>query len=204
MNETDLSIKKMSEDIAEIKLKLENHIGDGGDSHFEVQEGLPGFINFDTMNASLGKRKRLEDNLDILSLPAGSWEIATDVNTPNGDGGIWIVDVSVSIQDSKRKQFVICRSGTRRMYYRNYHTGGVINDIVDGWCRIPLEYTLWEGEEGRKNAILKLKTRTGLYDSFRFEYRCVGNISSTTCPTAHDSFVLSGINIVNDEIESGM
>lgn len=149
MNETDLSIQRLEEDVSKLKLLIENHIGDGGEAHAISSDGLAGFVEKQTLSFLAGERVRLENNLDILKLPVGKWELVTNVNTPSGDGGFWEVDVTRSIEDPLRRQLMAVRSGTRRIHYRNYHTNGEVIDAPDFWGRIPQEYTLWEGKEGK-------------------------------------------------------
>ncbi|MEQ7215620.1 hypothetical protein ABQD61_07010 [Enterococcus asini] len=201
MDNNQKAIEELRNDVRRLKTLIENHIGDGGKAHTLAQPGLPGFAEYDAQNASVGYRKRLDTNLDMLTLPVGKWEIVTDVNSPDSSLSFWEVDVTEAIEDPKRRQIIAVKSGTREMYFRNWHTGGNISDAPNDWTWIPQEYVLWNGSEGGLNAVLQLKHRSGMFKNYRIEYECVNNKYSPTFPTAGTVFRISGTNIPDSSAE---
>lgn len=204
MDNNQKAIEELRNDVRRLKTLIENHIGDGGKAHTLAQPGLPGFAEYDSQNASVGYRKRLEDNLDMLTLPVGKWELVSDVNCPDGTLSFWEVDVSQSLEDPKRRQIMAVKSGTREMYFRNWHTGGNISDAPNDWTWIPQEYVLWNGSEGGLNAVLPLKHRSDKFKKYRIEYDCLNQKHSPTFSTVSTVFRLSGTNIPDSSTTEGM
>lgn len=147
----------MTEDIKEQVRKntrmLNHHIGLGGDAHAAVNDVNAGFMtptqktmlekaSSDAANAR-GNRIEMPAGTDVLTLPAGRYEIWKALNNPVGPDDGSLIEYDVSTIFDGRRQIEACVSSNGRRYYRSIHTGGGADSGSGGWDYQP--FVIWSG-----------------------------------------------------------
>lgn len=123
------------------------HVGLGGNqAHPAVNKFNSGFMTPDQklkLENVDGQRIGMPQGTDVLTLPAGHYEISNALNNPVGPDNYSFIEYDISTSFDGRRQIEACVSSVGRRYYRSIHTGGGSDSGSGGWNYDP--FIIWSG-----------------------------------------------------------
>lgn len=129
---------------------INHHIGLGGNVHAAVNDFNAGFMTPEikadleagVANAK-GEMQQMPAGTDVLTLPAGNYEISGAKNNPVGSDNTAWIEYEIHTAGEQRRQIKAVINTNGRTYYRTVHTGGTATSGTGMWTYEP--FLIWNG-----------------------------------------------------------
>lgn len=195
-------IKKIEKDVAYLKTRVDEHIGDvGEDAHGLPENGNAGMISDELYQKLLHqyKDRKYINGVDITTLEpdhycgsnlTGIPENAIDSAEKNA---IALIDIS-SYNDGK-KQIIYRQSWSGATWIKNIHVPGGNPDSI-GWQKFSTHAILWNGQVSKVGTTIKLaEPKNNFTDLLVQYYGPASNMESVFMTTSRDRYAIDTTNI---------
>lgn len=179
---------------------INHHIGLGGNVHAAVNDFNAGFMTPEIkadLEAGIanakGEMQRMPAGTDVLTLPAGNYEILGAKNNPVGSDDMSWIEYEIHTAGEQRRQIKAVINNSGRTYYRTVHTGGAATSGTGMWTYDP--FLIWSGAATigtLKFNLAPLELQSGI----RVRYRTKTN-QSGTCDIMGISAGTGAIDVAN-------
>ena len=171
---------------------VKSHIGSNtDDAHLPADEMHNGFMtrqHVQDLSQAQGKYLTPDNNhpieKDILKMPVGCWFGSGLVNTPDGTGDIFMVDVLISTDNRKLIRAMSTITGEMWEYNKSPESYML---YPDGWTRQERVKELWSGAVSEVGSAIKLSDNINNYRKLRVTLNFPGGYVVKTSIIAKDN-----------------
>lgn len=198
-------IKKIEKDVAYLKTRVDEHIGDiGEDAHGLPENGNAGMIPYEVYQKVLHqfKERKYVNGVDITTLDpdlyCGSNLTGIPANAVDSaeKDALALIDVS-SYRDGK-KQIIYRQSWSGATWIKNIHVPGSVQDSI-GWQKFSTHAILWEGSASKVGTTIKLAEPKNNFTELLVMYEGpASNMGSAFVSTSRDHYSFDVTNVPDD------
>lgn len=191
---------KITDSIKRLYRLVTHHIGSGGDAHASVSTMLNGFMTpkqkADLINAQ-GQRIVMPKKTDVLTLPAGIYEIVNATNNPVGVNDQTLTEYRIyTSSDNLTRHIIATHSVNSRVFQRTVHYDGLPESGTGMWVTPAFKTLVWSGSSS--SGVLTFEhplSERGLAIEYATKYGSSGYVEHSGRQSYQS---LTAINLPND------
>jgi len=192
--------KELKEQVNQNVRMINHHIGIGGDAHPAVNNYNAGFMTPDqkgTLENAGGQRIRMPAGTDVLTLPAGIYEIVNATNNPVGVDDQTLTEYRIyTSSDNLTRHIIATHSVNNRVFQRTVHYDGLPESGTGMWVTPAFKTLVWSGSSS--SGVLTFEhplSERGLAIEYATKYGSSGYVEHSGRQSYQS---LTAINLPND------
>lgn len=198
-------IKKIEKDVAYLKTRVDEHIGDiGEDAHGLPENGNAGMIPYEIYQKVLHqfKDRKYVNGVDITTLEpdlyCGSNLTGIPENAVDSAEKDALALIDISSYRNGKKQIIYRQSWSGATWIKNIHAPGSAQDSI-GWQKFSTHAILWEGSASKVGTIINLaQPKNNFTDLLVIFEGPASNMGSAFVSTSRDHYSFDTTNVPDD------